>query len=50
MNIVNDYLDILQNIESAIVTVYRRKPELRDPDVITAMVTQKPWAAALRKI
>ena len=37
MNVVNDYLDILQNIEFAIAAVYRARPELRDPDVIMAL-------------
>lgn len=37
MNVVNDYLDILQNIEAAIAALYRTKPELRDPDVILAI-------------
>ena len=37
MNVVNDYLDILQNIEFAIAAVYRARPELCDPDVIMAL-------------
>ncbi len=37
MNVVNDYLDILQNIEASIVSVYKNMPELRDPDVIQAL-------------
>lgn len=37
MNVVSDYLDILQNIESAIAEEYKTRPELRDPDVILAL-------------
>jgi len=37
MNVVNDYLDVLQNIESSIVGLYTLMPELRDPDVILAL-------------
>ena len=37
MNVVNDHLDILQNIEVAITSVYKQMPELRDPDVILAL-------------
>ncbi len=37
MNVVNDHLDILQNIEFAIVAMYKARPELRDPDVILAL-------------
>ena len=33
------YLDVLQNIEFAIVQVYREKPELADWDVIRALET-----------
>ena len=37
MNVVNDYLDILQNIEAAIIALYNGQPDLRDPDVILAL-------------
>jgi hypothetical protein len=37
MNVVNDYLDILQNVEATIIGVYKDMPELRDPDVILAL-------------
>ena len=37
MNVVNDYMDVLQNIEAVIAGVYRARPELRDPDVILAL-------------
>ncbi len=37
MDIVKDYLDILQNIENAILDVFETTPELRDPDIILAL-------------
>lgn len=37
MNVVQQYPDILQNIEFAVTTVYREQRELRDPEVIAAM-------------
>lgn len=33
MGVEDDYLDVLQNIEFAIVSVYRKRPELVDYDV-----------------
>ena len=37
MNVVNDYLDVLQNIEATIVAVFKDRPDLLDTDVITAL-------------
>lgn len=37
MNVVEQHSDILQNIEFAIVSTYRERPELRDPEVIMAL-------------
>ena len=36
MDIVNDYLDILQNIETAIISFFHENPGLRDTEVIQA--------------
>lgn len=36
MQLDSDYLDFLQNMESAVVRVYKSNPALRDPDVIKA--------------
>jgi hypothetical protein len=36
MRIEEEYSDVLQNIESAIVTVYESSPELVDRDVLSA--------------
>lgn len=36
---VEEYLDVLQNLETAIVTVYRRRPGLLDYDVDAALET-----------
>ena len=36
MQLESDYLDFLQNIEFAVVQVYKENPELRDTDVIKA--------------
>lgn len=37
MKFEDDYLDVLQNIEFAIVSVYREQPELRDYAVMHAL-------------
>jgi hypothetical protein len=37
MHLENEYLDVLQNIEFAIVSVFRNNPGLRDPEVIKAL-------------
>ena len=37
MRIEEEYADVLQNIESAIVTVYESSPELVDLDVLSAI-------------
>jgi hypothetical protein len=37
MRIEEEYSDVLQNIESAIVTVYESSPELVDRDVLSAI-------------
>ncbi|MCX6029792.1 MAG: hypothetical protein NT169_10880 [Chloroflexi bacterium] len=42
MNVEEDYLDVLQNIEFAIISVYRQQPALVDFDVenaINALIT-----------
>jgi hypothetical protein len=36
MQLDSDYLDFLQNMEFAVVQVYKANPGLRDPDVIRA--------------
>ena len=36
MNVVNDFLDILQNIEAAIIATYKAHPEISDKDVLLA--------------
>ena len=36
MNVVNDYLDILQNIEFTIIAVYRAQPSVSDKDIMLA--------------
>ncbi len=47
MNVVNDYIDVLQNIEFAIVSCYKEHPEMRDPMVIQA--TEKLISAYARE-
>lgn len=37
MTIEDEYLDVLQNIEAAIMGVYRRTPALLDYDVLEAI-------------
>ncbi len=37
MRVEEEYSNVLQNIESAIVTVYDRSPELVDRDVLSAI-------------
>jgi hypothetical protein len=37
MTVEEEYLDVLQNIEFAIVSTYRDHPEMRDGDVIYAL-------------
>ncbi|MBX2889737.1 MAG: hypothetical protein KF734_02305 [Saprospiraceae bacterium] len=36
MDVTREFLDVLQNIEAAIVTVCRENPELKDAEVILA--------------
>lgn len=47
MNIVNDFLDILQNIETAITAAFKEHPEIGDKDVILA--TERLIAAYTRE-
>ena len=37
MDIVNEYMDVLQNIESAIVSVYKQQSDLTDYDVMRVL-------------
>jgi len=36
MNVISDYLDILQHIEFSIIAVYRAQPSVSDKDIILA--------------
>ncbi len=49
MDVVHEYPDILQNIESSIVQVFREKPELRDPEVIAAMEKLITWYTRIKR-
>ena len=49
MNVVEQYPDILQNIEFAIVTIYRERPELRDPEVIAAIEKLAAYYTRMKK-
>lgn len=47
MNVVHEFLDILQNIETAITGAYKEVPEISDQDVILA--TEKLIASYTRE-
>ena len=38
MNIKEEYMDVLQNLESAIISVYKEHPEMIDYDVDKALI------------